>query len=524
MVDFSVIPRGSATMRKTICLIWILVAGTAFMPLQAEEKAKVEAPKKELPPEETSTTTHTVNIQGKKVTYEATAGTIHLKDGAETAKASIFYVSYTKQDKEAPSQRPITFCFNGGPGSSSIWLHMGVFGPRRVYLEEFGYGQPPYHTIENEYSILDMTDLVFIDPVSTGYSRAAPGEDVKQFHGVEEDVKWVAEFIRLFTTEHGRWESPKFLAGESYGTTRAAALAQYLHEELYFYLNGIILVSSVLDFQTLDQFDRGNDLPFITTLPSLTATAWYHKKLPPELSSDLQETLRQAEEFALTEYAHALLKGDWLEEGEKKEIVEKIARFTGLSSKYIEQNNLRISSLRYLKELLRVDLRTTGRFDSRYLGIDSDSCDPFFDYDPSMDAVIGPFTGAFNQYLYGDLKWKKSEEYKVLTNVFPWNYGKEGSNKYLNVAGMLKKVITRNPACLVYVANGYYDLATPYFTQDYTFRHLNLDPSVKDNIIIDYYEGGHMMYTNPASLVKMRKDLENYYQKALKLRPPLRLK
>jgi carboxypeptidase C (cathepsin A) len=446
---------------------------------------------------------------------------MHLKDSYGNAKASVFYVAYAQQGVDSLNTRPITFCFNGGPGSSAIWLHMGVFGPKRVALEEFGYGQPPYHTISNEFSILDLTDLVFIDPVSTGYSRAAPGEDVKQFHGVEEDVKWVAEFIRQFTTHYGRWESPKFLAGESYGTTRAAAMAAYLHEDMYMFLNGIILISSILDFQAHDKFDRDNDLPFITTLPSLTAAAWYHKKLSPELSKNLLETLKQAEKFALTEYAMALLKGDWLEEAEKQDIIQKVAMFTGLSPAYVADNNLRISTWKFLKELMHEDKRIIGRFDGRYLGIDNDLCGTFMDYDPSADAVFGPFTGAFNAYVRTDLKWKKDDEYKVLTSVFPWNYGKEANNKYLNVSGMLKQVMSRNPACLVFVANGYYDLATPYFSQDYTFKHLDLDPSIKENILISYYEAGHMMYTHPPSLIKMRKDLEIYYHRALQPKPPL---
>lgn len=509
--------------RSIYVLLAVFLCSTPSLTAQDKsEKNKSEQPKKELSPEESSTTTHTIEIQGKAITYDATAATMHLKDADGTPKASVFYVAYAKGGKEKSSDRPITFCFNGGPGSSSIWLHMGVFGPKRAVIEDLAYGQPPYHFVENEFSILDMTDLVFIDPVSTGYSRAAPGEDVKQFHGLEEDVKWVAEFIRQYITRYDRWESPKFLAGESYGTTRAAAMAVYMHEEMYLYLNGIVLLSSVLDFQTLDSFERANDLPFITSFPSLTAAAWYHKKLSPTVFPTLQDALKEAEAFALTDYALALLKGDWLGEAEKKEVIQKITSLTGLTPLFVEQNNLRISSFRFMKELLRLEKRTTGRFDARYLGIDSEICSNFFEYDPSGDAVFGAFTGAFNAYVRQDLNWKKDDEYKVLTNVFPWNYGKDGTNKYLNVAGQLKQVMSRNPACLVFVANGYYDLATPYFAQNYTFKHMNLDPSIKDNIHSEYYEAGHMMYIHPPSLIKLRKDLENYYQKALRYQPPLR--
>lgn len=503
-------------------LFMLVACFLCSLPLFAEDKPKSETPKKELSPEETIITSHSIDVQGKRVSYDATVGTMHLKDNDGTPKASVFYVYYAKQGIDDYSKRPITFCFNGGPGSSSIWLHMGVFGPQRAAIEEFGYGQPPYHTVDNEYSILDLTDLVFIDPVSTGYSRAAPGEDVKQFHGVEEDVKWVSEFIRQFTTHNGRWDSAKFLAGESYGTTRAAAIAAYMHEEMFLFLNGVILVSSILDFQALDKYDRENDLPYITTFPSLTAAAWYHKKLPPELANGtLKEALAKSETFARTEYAVALLRGDWLEEAEKQAIAEKIAAFTGLSTAYVVQNNLRISTWRFLKELLRTQNRSIGRFDSRYVGIDTDPCGPHIDFDPSADAVFGAYTGAFNQYVRKDLGWKRDDEYKVLTNVFPWNFGKDANNKYLNVSGMLKQVMSRNPACLVFVANGYYDFATPYYSQDYTFKHMDLDPSIKDNVRIEYYEAGHMMYIHPESLVKMRKDLEKYYKDALQPKPPL---
>lgn len=506
-------------MKKILATLFIVIFSGVF----AEEKTKTDATKKELAPEENIVTKHTVKIEGVDLAYDASVGTVHLKDAEGNSKAAVFYIAYTKQGVDDYSERPITFCFNGGPGSSSVWLHMGVFGPKRVRLEEFGYGQPPYHSIENEYSILDLTDLVFIDPVSTGYSRSAPGEDVKQFHGLEEDVKWVSEFIRLYTTRNSRWESPKFLAGESYGTTRAAAMAQHLHEEMFMYLNGIILVSSVLDFQAHDKFDRENDLPFITTLPSLTAAAWYHNKIPEGKFASLREALDYSERFALSEYALALLKGDWLGVEEKKVLTQELSMLTGLRPEYIEQNNLRISVWRYLKELLRENNRTIGRFDCRYQGIDSDGCGIFFEYDPSADAVFGVFTAVFNEYIRDDLNWKKDDEYKVLTNVFPWNYGKEGNNKYLNVVGMLKQVMSRNPACLVFVANGYYDMATPYYSQDYTFKHMDLDPSIRNNVIIEYYEAGHMMYINPPSLVKMRKDFVNYYQKALTLKPSLKI-
>jgi carboxypeptidase C (cathepsin A) len=475
----------------------------------AKERSERPAPSQELK-EEFSETTHTIRINGVPLTYKATAGTLLLKDEKGKAKASIFYTAYTKQGAEDITSRPVTFCFNGGPGSSSVWLHMGVLGPKRVLLNEEGCSEPPYKIVDNEYSILASTDLVFIDPVSTGYSKTAPGEDAKQYYGYEEDIKSVGEFIRLYTTKFNRWDSPKFLAGESYGTVRAAGLVDYLHDELYMYFNGVILVSSVLNFQTI-RSDQGNDLPYILFLPTYTATAWYHKKLPEDLQQDdLKTVLKKAQDFATNEFSLALFKGETISDEEYKAMVEKLANFTGLSQIYIDQANLRVPPLRYAKELLRSENRTVGRFDSRIKGIEVDQGLSCIEYDPSKEIIAGGFAASLNYYLHNDLKWNKEEDYKILVPVTPWNYGPGGNNQYLNVASTLHNVLTKNTSLQVFVACGYNDMATPYFAADYTFNHLSLDPAIRPNVSLHNYEGGHMMYTVKSSLVKLSKDLNQF--------------
>lgn len=462
--------------------------------------------------EEFYETTHQLKINGKTIDYKATVGNILLKDDKCDPKASLFFISYTKEGVSNPIDRPITFCFNGGPGSSSVWLHLGVFGPKRVFLNENGDALPPYHLVDNEYSLLDETDLVFIDPVSTGYSRAIPPEDAKNYHGVDEDIKSIAEFIRIYLTRYHRWDSPKFIAGESYGTTRAAGLAGHLHDELFIYTNGIILISSVLNFQSIE-FSSGNDLPYLLFLPSYTATAWYHQKLSPELQANFVETLQASRDFVINDYSTALFKGDLLSPQDKIRMTNQIAKFTGLSPQYVERSNLRIDIMRFTKELLRDQKRTVGRFDGRFKGIDSDSVGERIEYDPSAEAIFGAFTSTLNHYLTTDLKWPKESDYKILINVRPWKYGAE--NQYLNVADTLRDVMTKNNHLRVFVGNGYYDLATPFFATEYTFNHLGLDPTLLNHVTMKNYEGGHMMYIFHPTLVKLKQDLSTFFSNTL---------
>jgi len=474
------------------------------------EKPKEEKKTPPKPEEKISQTKHSFKIDGKEIKYTATAGTILLKQEDDTPKASVFYVAYTKDDVTDPSQRPITFTFNGGPGSASVWLHLGAFGPRRVQMGDAGsLLPPPYKLVDNESSLLDVTDLVFIDPVSTGYSRAVPGETPKQFHGVQEDVQSVADFIRLYATRNKRWSSPKFLAGESYGTTRAAGLSGYLQQRYGMYLNGIVLISSILNFETAE-FDTGNDLPYILYLPTYTAIAWYHKKLSGDLQGDLQKAIEESRKFAAGEYADALMAGDALPAGRRSEIAQKLARLTGLSADYIDRTNLRIEIQRFTKELLRGERRTIGRIDARFTGIDTDAAGEKPEFDPSIAAIIGPYAGMLNDYVRNDLKFDSDLPYEVLTGrVRPWNYAPY-ENRYVNVAETLRSAMTQNPFLHVFVAKGYYDLATPFFAADYTFDHLGLDPTLRSHLSGDYFEAGHMMYVQPASLARLKQDITKF--------------
>jgi len=469
---------------------------------------------KESPKEDTVTSSHTINIGSTPFSYQTTVGTQLLNDEQGNPKASLFYVAYTKENVNDLKQRPITFCFNGGPGSSSVWLHLGTLGPKRVDMDEEGKtAVQPFHLVDNPYSILDLTDLVFIDPVSTGFSRAIPHEEAKNFHGVEKDIQSVAEFIRLYTTRNERWPSPKFLAGESYGTTRASGLALELHDKHHLYLDGILLISSVLNFQTIS-FTPGNDLPYILFLPTYTATALYHHKLDPELQKDPLKTMSEVEQFAFNEYATALMHGNDLSKDKRLGIVNKLSKYTGLPRDYIDRADLRIHIFRFAKELLRNERRTVGRFDSRLKGIDSDLCNDVFEFDPSFENIVGAFTATFNNYIRSDLKWKSDEEYQIIANVQPWDYG-IARNQFLDVAENLREVVNKNTMLHVFVASGYTDLATPYFATNYTFSHLGLDPSLDSNITLRNYEGGHMMYLYYPTLVKLKEDLREFYLRRL---------
>lgn len=452
---------------------------------------------------------HRVTIVGEEIAYTARAGAMTLREEDGAARATIFFVAYTK-DGEEPAARPITFCFNGGPGSSSVWLHLGAFGPRRVPLPSDGEPPtPPGRLMDNDASLLDLTDLVFIDPVSTGYSRAAEEEKASEFHGVEEDVRSVGEFIRLFTTRHGRWTSPKLLAGESYGTTRGAALAQHLQDRHGMFLSGLVLISTVLEFQTL-YFHPGNEMPYLVLLPSQAATAHYHGRVEGELP----ELLRAAEDFALGDYAGALLQGDRLGPAARREIAERVAATIGLSADYVARANLRVSLARFCKELLRDERRTVGRLDSRYQGQDADAAGEAFAYDPSMAAILGPYTATLNHYLRAELGYENDKVYEILTGrVHPWTFD-DTENRYLNVAPRLRDAMSRNPSLKVFVGSGHYDLATPYLAADLTFARMGLEPDRAANVTTATYPAGHMMYVHEPSLARLKRDLAGFYAEA----------
>ena len=490
----------------------------------AKDKGKDDKEKKE-EKKAPVVTHHEVTIGGKAIKYTATAGYLELPDYDGKTKANVFVISYVRDVPEGEKvdwgTRPITYAFNGGPGSSSVWLHLGALGPRRVDFADPNEkpGQPPlpkppYRVVPNEFAWLDFTDLLFIDPVSTGYSRPVEGESPKQFHGLDEDIRAVGEVIRLWTTKNKRWESPKFLAGESYGTTRAAGLSGFLQGTYGMFLNGIVLISPVLNFQTIE-FDTGNELPFWLHLPTYTATAWYHGQLDAALQRDLRATLDEVEAFAEGEYQAALAKGDELPAAEADKIAEKLARYTGLSVEFVKRARLRIEDGPFYKELLRDQGRSVGRLDSRYKGIDRNDIGMNPEYDASYAAIQGPFTAALNSYVRGELNYENDLPYEILTGrVQPWSYA-SATNRYADVAGTLRRAMNSNPNLHVLVASGYYDVATPYFAGTYTITHLGLDASLRPNISQTFYECGHMMYIRHADLIKLREDVKGFVERAL---------
>ncbi len=450
--------------------------------------------------EKSSVTHHSARIGGQEIKYTATAATYNIKADDGTVKATMFYVAYTKEGVSDIAKRPLSFVYNGGPGSASLFTHMGM-GPKRVVLTADGHGMPaPYTVVDNEDSFLDATDLVFIDAISTGFSRPAPGEAPNQFHGIIADANWFADFIYQYITRTERWASPKFLIGESYGTTRSAELAGVLQERHQIYLSGIALLSSV----AFSNWGADNRSEFF--LPTYATTAWYHHLL----SSDLQiltidQVAQQAREFAHGEYAAALEKGDALSPAERQKVVQDLARFTGLTPKYIEQTNLRISSFRWFKELERDKRRTIGRLDSRFEGMDVDAAGERVEYDPSEASYEGAFVATFHDYVRRELKWDSDMYYTVSANVRPWD--QTGNTE---VAEVLRAAMTQQTFLKVLVLCGYYDVATPFNGIENTFAHMHLEPPVRKNVSFTYYEAGHMMYIDEKEHHKLHKDVDEF--------------
>ncbi len=485
-----------------------------------------------------SVTEHTITIDGKPIKYKATAGYMvlkeygskkqdhHVDDKDKTADkdkknkdmkplAKVFFIAYTREDAGPSSKRPVAFTFNGGPGSASIWLHMGGLGPRRAMLSERGEALPPPYKLEdNPYSWIDTTDLVFIDPVSTGFSRPEPDEDAKKFHGYSEDIESVGDFIRLYVTKNQRWTSPKFIVGESYGTTRAAGLSDFLQRRYGMYMNGIVLVSTVLNFATLD-FNPGNDQPYALFLPAFAATAWYHKRLTPEFQGkSLAELLKEAEDFASHDYLTALFQGDRLSSEKKDEIAQRVSNFIGLPVSYVKQLNNRVDDHLFFSHLLMDKDRVLGRYDSRFTGIRYNPGTDDGEFDPSGEAVTGTFTACFNDYVRRELHFESELPYEALANVWPWSW-KNAQNKYLDVSEDLRKAMSRNPYLKVWLCCGHYDLATPYFASKFTVDQMKLDPAIKNNVRLTYYDSGHMMYIYKPALIKLKSDMVAFFKDAM---------
>ena len=461
------------------------------------EKQTQHAP---VPEEKSVVTHHSARIGGQEINYTATAATYNIKADDGTVKATMFYVAYTKDGVADPAKRPISFVYNGGPGSASLFTHMGM-GPERVVLTADGHGMPaPYTITDNEDSFLDATDLVFIDAISTGYSRPAPGEAPNQFHGIIEDANWFADFIYEYITRNERWASPKFLIGESYGTTRSAELSGVLQERHQIYMSGIVLLSTVA-FSNWGADDRT-----IFYLPTYTTTAWYHHLLPADLQSlTVEQVAEKAREFAHGEYAQALEKGDQLSAEEYQKTAEDLAHYTGLSTKYIEEANLRVSPFRWFKELERDKRRTIGRLDSRFEGMDVDAAGERPEYDPSEASYEGAFVATFHDYLRRQLKWDSDAYYTVTANVRPWD--QTGNTE---VAEVLRAAMTQQTYLKVLVLCGYYDVATPFNGIENTVAHMNLEPPIRKNISFAYYESGHMVYIDERAHDKLHKDVDEF--------------
>jgi carboxypeptidase C (cathepsin A) len=462
-------------------------------------------------------TRHELQIGGATLGYTASAGRLVLREEVHEEgvfrglrpKAEVFLVSYVAdRDPAEAARRPVTFAFNGGPGSSSVWLHLGLLGPRRVVMGDAGaLHPPPYALADNAETLLAHSDLVFIDPVSTGYSRVVEGDKSEDFHGYQRDLESVGEVIRLWTSRHGRWMSPKYLVGESYGTLRAAALADHLQTRHGLALNGVVLVSCVLDLGTLLDEAEGNDLPFVLKLPTYACIAHYHGLLGDRPLVDVR---REAEEFALGDYARALLLDHRLGEEERAAVATRVAALTGLDPEWVERARLRVEAHRFFRELLRSRGLVVGRLDGRFTGWEADAAGEKLETDPSYSAIHGPYAAASNHYLRAELEYKNDLPYEILTDrVNPWSY-KEFEGKPISVAGRLASAVRANPHLRVLVAAGWYDGATPYLAAEHTIQHLRLPPELRGNVSFRYYDAGHMMYVHEESRLRQSADIAGF--------------
>jgi carboxypeptidase C (cathepsin A) len=458
---------------------------------------------------------HTSRAGSRTLNYTTTTGFMPIKNAVTgEIEARIFFMAYTLD--KPPANRPLMFSFNGGPGSASVWLHLGALGPKRIKMMDDGsLPPPPFEMDDNPATWLAETDLVFIDPVGTGYSRAAKPELGTKFFGLDGDIASVGEFIRMYLGRNDRWMSPLFLVGESYGTTRASGLSNWLFDHGVA-LNGICLISTVMNFQTI-RFADNNDMPLALILPSYAVTAWYHKRLSPAMQAkSVAQVAMEAEEFAMNDYVPAMMRIDRLAPSERSALLDRFSGLTGLSKDFIERNNFRIDLGEFNKELLRSERRTTGRLDSRFKGIDRDAAGDNPDTDPSIEAIRPPYTAAFNSYVRGDLGYKSDVEYYILGGGIssPWNYGQ--TNGYADTSLRMKDAMAKNPYMKILIAQGYYDMATPFFAAEYTVSAMNLDPSLRKNISFEYYEAGHMMYIDVRQLRKLHDDAAAFINSAVR--------
>ncbi len=456
-------------------------------------------------------THHSVTVDGKTLNYTATVAQMPLKDASGETEAHIFYMAYTLDGAEA-NKRPLTFCFNGGPGSASMWVHMGGMGPRSPKLLPSGnMPPPPYQLRDNTDTWLDRTDLVFIDPVGTGYSRAKTVEIARRMNGVQGDIQSVGEFMRMYIARNSREVSPLFIAGESYGTFRAAGLAGYLIDRGIAF-NGIVLIGTTLNLETI--WSRSDDLVYELELPTYCADAYYHKKVAADLQKkDLKTFLKEAEGFAMGEYSAALAKGDELPAAERKAAIDKLVRFTGLDPHYLDETDLRWDVQHFTRQLLRDKDLTIGRYDGRLSGPSAMNTGETSEFDPSSTLITPPFTAMFTTYIRDELGYKTDMYYYPSGGIQPWDYGVQ--NGFGDTTAMLRNAMVKNPYLKVMVAAGYFDLATPYFTVEYTFNHMGLNPEMHKNISWQFYQAGHMLYIDSDSHAKLKHDFSEFLSSAL---------
>lgn len=461
--------------------------------------------------EKVAQTSHVMRLDGRELKYTATAATVPIRlDDGEIA-ARMFFVAYTK-DGEDVGRRPISFLFNGGPGSASVWLHMGSYGPKIAKMADEGFQPPPpYELVDNPYSLLDVSDLVFVDAIDTGYSRVMPGVDNRQFHGQDGDIRACGEFVAEYLRVYDRYPSPKFLIGESYGSIRAAGLAQELQSRHGIELNGVALLSALLTYQTLSP-GPNNDIAYAAQIQTFAATAWYHKKLPADLQGrTIKEVVDEARAFAFGDYVLALTKGNTLTDVERSAMAEKLARYTGLSPNYILLANLRVDSGRFRKELLRDRRLVVGRLDGRFTALDADAAGERQEFDPSNVALAGPYVATFRHYVKNTLKWESDLHYPTSGNVRPWSYVQ---NRYMDMTDALRQTMAKNPFLKVFVICGYYDMATYVGGIEFNLTHMAYERQIADRVSFGYYEGGHMMYIRPSAHAALKKDTAAFIQSA----------
>jgi len=510
-------------MKNTLALLPLLLLCALSAPAYADDApAKPATQELPVPKEASSVTQHSLAIDGRTIKYTATAGNLIIRNDKGDAIGSFFYVAYTQDGVKVMSRRPLTFLFNGGPGSSSVWLHMGSFGPVRVDTANAkATPPPPYRLVPNQYSLLNKSDLVFIDAIGTGFSRIVGNGTPKDFYGTDPDIQSFGKFIQRYVTLNNRWQSPKFLLGESYGTTRAAGLVDWLQGKGMAF-NGVILQSSWLNgFVDFPGPPFSLDLPYELYLPTMAASAWYHDKLPQK-PADLAAFLELVRQFALGDYARALDQGDKLSSADTQGIAQKLHDYTGLPVQYILDAKLRITPDRFEKQLLRGEQRTAGRLDARFLGIDHDAAGETTEYDPSGTAIGPAYTAAFHWYLTNDLNYKTDlvyqvENYREVDK--DWDNGQRiNGQKFplMDVEENLRQAMTENPNLKVFSANGYFDFATPFFETEYDLDHMGLDASLKKNISYGYYQSGHMIYLNVPALEEYKKDMVRFYDSVAK--------